>query len=267
MPRALRPRKSQPSYAVAFAEDEVDGQPVAGPSRKKVLEEDDSGSDFAPEKEVAPVDRDEDEISADASGIDESLDPDDVGDLTLADDSIAISTAKPRPAGRTAGPSRARAKGSAKAKKAVPDVVMPSLGSGSGIARTSKRQIYILPTPSVHHRHRAVPLYSRTGRVERLAVKPVLFGPSVTAPTNNFTHNAAVTNRVNKGWGFNVGAGPLWDMVEDRGWYKEAVVTGGDVEIEANRRPITHHGLRVKPGWKILSLECENFSEVCRVFR
>ncbi|KAJ7935449.1 hypothetical protein B0H13DRAFT_476486 [Mycena leptocephala] len=131
---------------------------------------------------------------------------------------------------------------------------MPSLGSGSGIARTSKRQIYILPTPSVHHRHKAVPLYSRTARVERLAAKPVLFGPSVTTATNNFTHSSDVTNRVNRGWGFNVGAGPLWDLIEDRGWYKEALVADGDVEIEANRRPVTHHGLRVKPGLQILSL-------------
>ncbi|KAJ7645548.1 hypothetical protein DFH06DRAFT_1333191 [Mycena polygramma] len=255
MARALRPRKSQPSYATAFAleDDEVDGQPVAGPSRKAVVDEDDSESDFSPEKEVTHVDPDEDELSADASGVDEPLDPDD--DLALGDDSIAFSTAKPRP---TAGGSN-RAKGAPKAPKAAKKVVsevvvMPSLGSGSGIARTSKRQIYVLPTPSVHHRHKAVPLYSKTARVERLAAKPLLFGPPVTAPTHNFTHSPAVTNRVNRGWGFNVGPGPLWDLAEDRGWYKEGVVPEGDVETEAKRRPVTHPGIRVKPGLQIISL-------------
>ncbi|KAJ7075875.1 hypothetical protein B0H15DRAFT_865619 [Mycena belliarum] len=249
MARALRPRKSQPSYAAAFAlDDDIDGdgQPVAGPSRKKTYDDEESESDFAPEKDVAAADLNEDDGSADAYGSDEVLDPDD--DLTPRDSHPVVSAAtKPHPAGKPL------AKASAKTKKIVSDVSMPSLGSGSGIARTSKRQIYVLPTPSVHHRHRAVPLYSREGRVERLTAKPVLFGPTVTAPTNNFTHSPAVTNRVNKGWGFNVGAGPLWDMVEDRGWYKEAVPSDGDLEIEANRRPVTHSGVRVKPGWQVLS--------------
>jgi transcription factor C subunit 6 len=260
--RALRPRKSQPSYSAAFAfdDDEVDGQPVAGPSRRALVDEDDSESDFSPEKEASHVDPEEDELSADGSVMNESLDPDDDDDdLDLAGgSSVAAPTTKPRPAAK--GPSKSRAKGPPKANKVVSEVVvMPSLGSGSGIARTSKRQIYILPTPSVHHRHKAVPLYSRTARVERLAAKPVLFGPSVTTATNNFTHSSDVTNRVNRGWGFNVGAGPLWDLIEDRGWYKEALVADGDVEIEANRRPVTHHGLRVKPGLQILSLKCETF--------
>ncbi|KAJ7695972.1 hypothetical protein B0H17DRAFT_1198295 [Mycena rosella] len=251
MSRALRPRKSQPNYAVALGlDDDVDDQPVAGPSRKKkpILDEEDSASDFAPEKEVAQVEaEDEDDGSANASGVDESLDLEVEDDLPPVNDFVTVSAAKPRPAAKP------RAKASAKSKKGVLETTMPSLGSGSGIARTSKRQIYILPTPSVHHRHRAVPLYSHQGRVERLAAKPVLFGPSVTASTKNFTHSLAVTNRVNKGWGFNVGAGPLWDMAEDRGWYKEAVPTDGAVASEAFRRPVTHHGLRVKPGWQLFS--------------
>ncbi|KAJ7164647.1 hypothetical protein C8R43DRAFT_1095171 [Mycena crocata] len=252
MVRALRPRKSQPSYAAAFAiEDEEDGQPVAGPSGKTYVDEGESESDFSPEKEASVSHRDDEGLSEDASGIDESLDP---GDDDL--DSIVVPASKQRAAARAAGPSKPRAKGPVNPKKVVTDSVsMPSLGSGAGIARTSKRQIYILPTPSVHHRHKAVPLYSRIGRVERLAIKPVLFGPPAIAPTNNFTHSSAVTNRVNKGWGFNVGAGPLWELVEDRGWYKEALAVDNDLHTEADRRPVTHPGVRVKPGWQILSLD------------
>ncbi|KAJ6509010.1 hypothetical protein C8R45DRAFT_969593 [Mycena sanguinolenta] len=257
MSRALRPRKSQPSYTVAFAEDCDDGEedePVAGPSRKRrvIVDEDDSESDFAPEKEASRADPDEGPHSDPGSEVDESLDAD---DLALADDdSVAVPATKSRPGAK--GPSKPRTKGPPKAKKVVSEAAaMPSLGSGSGIARTSKRQIYILPTPSVHHRHKAVPLYSSTARVERLAAKPLLFGPPVTAPTNNFTHSPAVISRANRAWGFNVGAGPLWDMVEDRGWYKEALVANGDIQTDANRRPVTHHGVRVKPGFQILSLD------------
>ncbi|KAF8208730.1 hypothetical protein K438DRAFT_1573564 [Mycena galopus ATCC 62051] len=260
MARALRPRKSQPSYAPAFAlddddEGEEEAQPAAGPSRKKsrkvIVESDNSESDFAPEKEVSHAEPDEEDAhSDDASDADESLDPD---DEALADDDSVV-VAKPRPAAK--GPSKAKVKGPPKVKKAVAEAVgMPSLGSGSGIARTSKRQIYILPTPSVHHRHKAAPLHSKTSRVERLAAKPPLFGPLVTTPTNNFTHSRAITSRANRGWGFNVGAGPIWEMVEDRGWFKEGVTIDGEVETEANRRPVTHHGLRVKPGLQILSLD------------
>ena len=70
--------------------------------------------------------------------------------------------------------------------------------------------------------------------------------------TNNFTHNAKVTDRVNKSWGYNVGCGPLWDLVEDRGWYKEALEGVPDMDTEANRRPKVYKNINVKGGWEIL---------------
>ncbi|KAK7048195.1 pre-mRNA splicing factor [Favolaschia claudopus] len=239
-------------YATTFAfdDEELDGQPAAGPSRKVTFDEDDSESDFAPEKEPSEAaDPDEDEPSEDASGADESLDADD--DSVNAD--VPARASKPRPA--VAVKRATKPKAPPKAKKAAESMVMQrttgiSLGSGT-IARTSKRQIYILPTPSVHHRHKAVPLYLKTARVERLTSKPVLFGPSQTTPTNNFTHSAAITGRINRAWGMNVGAGPIWDLAEDRGWFKE----GGDVEDEASRRPFVHQNIQVKPGLQILSLD------------
>src|ERR1700761_3425081 len=185
MSRTLRPRKSRPSYSLAFEldDDDLDSQPVAGPSKKTVIDYQDSESDFSPEKEPHNADPDEDE-NADLEN-DEFHDSDD--EFALPDESLAAAAVSKARSG--SGSSKSKAKGPTKAKKVVFDVVsMPSLGSGSGIARTSKRQIYILPTPSVHHRHRAVPLYSWTGRVERLAAQPILFGPQMTAPTNNFTH-------------------------------------------------------------------------------
>ncbi|KAJ7644297.1 hypothetical protein FB45DRAFT_1053081, partial [Roridomyces roridus] len=238
MPRALRPRKSQPSYSLAL--DDEDGQPVAGPSKKKRnVDEGDSGSDFEPPAQsVAGADEE-----------DEDDDDDDADESLEQEDPVPVPIPKSRKA-------PAKEKRPAKPAKKTSDVFMPSLGSGAGIARTSKRQIYVLPTPSVHHRHRAVPLYTRVGQVERLAAKPdSVFGPAATASTHNFTHSLEVTKRVNKAWGFNVGPGPIWDLVEDRGWYKEALPDDGDTATDATRRPVTHQGIRVKSGWTILTPE------------
>ena len=103
--------------------------------------------------------------------------------------------------------------------------------------RRPKGKMYALPTPSVHHRHRAVPLYSREGRTERLTVRPSLFEPASLTLTSSFTERPIVSERVNKAWGFNVGCGPLWDLAEDRGWYKEAITTGNNAIL---RRSVGH---------------------------
>ena len=64
--------------------------------------------------------------------------------------------------------------------------------------------MYALPTPNANHRHRAVPLYSREGRTERLTVRPSLFEPSSSTLTTSFTERLKVSERVNKAWGFNI---------------------------------------------------------------
>jgi transcription factor C subunit 6 len=228
------------------SEEENDGLPEAGPSsdpkkRPVVLSDMDSGSEFAPEKEELKLledqDKEEDEV------VEPVADEDDTSD---ADGKLLPPPSKRR-AGVTSAPKKA-----VKAKATASIVSKPST-SGPSLSRTSKRQQYILPTPSVHHRHRAVPLYSRAGRVERLASRPYLFRSYDVVMTNNFTHNAKVTDRVNKSWGYNVGSGPLWDLVEDRGWYKEAVEGIPDMDTETHRRPKVCKDVKVKDGWEILN--------------
>jgi len=70
--------------------------------------------------------------------------------------------------------------------------------------------------------------------------------------TNNFIQNSQVTDRVNKLWGFNVGWGPLWEMVEERGWYKEAVEGVDAMDNDACHRPRVYGSLSVKRSWEIL---------------
>ena len=134
--------------------------------------------------------------------------------------------------------------------------------NAEGTVRRSKGKMYALPTPSVHHRHRAIPLYSRPGRTERLTARPSLFEPPSLTLTTSFTERPKVSERVNKAWGFNVGYGPLWDIAEDRGWYKEAITTGNNTDTEAKRRPRVYSDIRVQEGREIMSLEYVPFSFV-----
>jgi transcription factor C subunit 6 len=267
MSRELRPRKSRPSYtAMAGYGLEEGGQAEAGPSNQApvTLDEDDqSGSEFVPEEAVAQADPSEASVELaldpELDHGDDQLDRDEAEFLQLDEHSVTFSNKVVPPRGD------GKAKGKGKAKEKVgPEVVKPT-AHGSGLSRTSKRQMYVLPTPSVHHRHRAVPLFSRIGRVERLVAPPTLFGISKVIPTNSFTQNPKVTDRLNKAWGYNVGSGPLWELVEDRGWYKEAVETVNAEESEANRRPRVYNGLRVRNGWQILNIECVYLSDFVRV--
>ncbi|KAF9022066.1 hypothetical protein BDZ89DRAFT_956970 [Hymenopellis radicata] len=103
------------------------------------------------------------------------------------------------------------------------------------MAGGTRQKMYVLPTPSVHHRHRAVPLHSPTTDVERLVSKPSSpFVKTSTTLTKSFTHNSKTTDRVNKAWGYNVGSCPVWELVEDRAWFKEAQA---GAETEDDRRP------------------------------
>ncbi|KAH0582654.1 hypothetical protein H2248_010575 [Termitomyces sp. 'cryptogamus'] len=231
MTRTLRPRKSQPSYAIlAGIELDEDG---AGPSKRATVYADDdgeSGSDFSP-----GTDRDAEGEEEDDEEEDEDEDMGSEEDAPKVAPSVSVAPSQ-----------RSTSVLETKAQK-IRSLPKPSL------SRTSKRQQYVLPTPSVHHRHRAVPLYTRTGRVERLETRPVLFNTPKITMSNNFTQNVKVADRVNKSWGYNVGPGPIWELVEDRGWYKEAAEKVPDMDSDANRRPKVYQNILGKAGWKVLS--------------
>ena len=120
--------------------------------------------------------------------------------------------------------------------------------------------MYSLPVPSVHHRHKAIPIFRREKCVERLTRPPVLFGANETVPTNSFTSDPAVTGRLNKAWGYSIGPGPLWELLEDRGWYKEAVEPEGGEEKEENRRPRVYPELTIEDSGLSLDTECVYYS-------
>ncbi|KAL0581909.1 hypothetical protein V5O48_000139 [Marasmius crinis-equi] len=129
-----------------------------------------------------------------------------------------------------------------------------SVSAASGARRHHKW--YSLPSPSVHHRHRAVPLFNQTNsRVRRMTAAPKLFEEPETAETNGFTSNEKVSDRVGKSWGYNVGPGPFWELCEDRAWFKEYCMSDNTASEEMSKRKRAHENVSVKNGWKLLNRE------------
>ena len=231
MRRSLRPRKSQPNYAVISAPT-TSGSEEENQIAIAVLEDESSGSDFGLEvnKDDAPVE-DEDEDMGTASD-------EDLNEMDIDSEEEPAIVAKPK---------------STKPKKA-------STLAPRQVAGGMRQRLYVLPTPSVHHRHRAVPLYAPRNPVERLLSRPKPFSPTKTVLTNSFTHDAKTTDRLNKVWGYNVGPGPSWESVEDRAWFKEAK---DNAEIEADRRPIVYSDLKSTSECSVLEIRCVSYHYLC----
>lgn len=247
MPRALRPRKSRPSYATLFeGSDGEDSHTQAGPSSAVMLEEDHSESDFAPEENAEHdledhADEGEDEYPDPSEAVSDAdtvamMDVDEEEDSNVAFDTaqsastIMINKNKPK----------------------QPSMVQLA----PGLMRPSNRQQHALPLPNVHHRHRAVPIHLRSGQVERLEESSRPFRPAKMLPTNSGTAEQQILDRTTKAWGYNVGPGPLWELMEDRAWFKEAVIKEGEDHEEANRRPRVHEGVSLVDGWTVLDAQC-----------
>lgn len=247
MPRELRPRRARPDYAALFtyADDEVEGA-GAGPSKQPIIEEDNSSSDFAPDTAISAGeldDDDDDDLSSQRhSEVASDIDPEAMDLDEDIDEGIAFSTAQSKtPKGN--------------GKKVTPSQ-RSTVQLTPGLARPTNRQTHALPLPSMHHRHRSVPIYHRADRVERLATRPRPFDCVEVVPTSSGTGDQEVLDRATKAWGYNVGAGPLWDLMEDRGWYKEALEERGKEHEEASRRPRVHNDVQVSPGWMIFDSQC-----------
>ncbi|OCH93813.1 hypothetical protein OBBRIDRAFT_817558 [Obba rivulosa] len=232
MRRQLRTRTSRPNYATMFQFEDAED---AGPSGQRpfIQEEEDSGSDFAPEAnagEQAEEEEEDEEDDLEDEVEDEAKEEEArqgktswLGSISAHDISV-VSTGR-----NTGRPSTSKA--SQPRRKAIS--LAPSLSvSGAGL-----RQAYSLP--NVHHRHRAIPLWRKTGLSECPTEPPRLFGPNSTELMNSWGAIPAISERIGRAWGYNVGPGPLWELLEDRGWFKEAI-DGVNADEEKKRRPRVH---------------------------
>ncbi|TFK64273.1 hypothetical protein BDN72DRAFT_889630 [Pluteus cervinus] len=268
MPRTLRPRNTKVNYANLNGQNEDEDtadEPRAGPSRPSrrlsIEDEEASGSDFAGDAEGPK--EDEEEVG-DAVDEDDEMDVD--GDTVVAPGPAPQSKEKgkgkqPRKVSQKAqGKQPAPPASVATTTEAAPRSTRgklppkPSRRAGAAsIAHSVKRNTYALPTPSVQHRHRAIPIYIRSGGIERLDAPPPLFGQPSTRIAPPLSLKSILKN--SKAWGYNVGPGPLWELAEDKGWYKEALTEGENTDTDGGRRPLVHQNVPVKTGWKVLTAD------------
>ncbi|KAI0306286.1 hypothetical protein B0F90DRAFT_1688642 [Multifurca ochricompacta] len=277
MPRELRPHKAHQSYL-----EEDDNEQEPGPSQPQDKHHDgrldnNTGSDFAPPAfdRAALADQGGSEYGA---GRRVSLGKD-AGVQDFSSSGGNSSTQLSRKKKKTKdmiqrrGKSKTKvegAKGKGKEKTEVPisesPAPIPMLRPTARALSAPTRQNYALPNPNMHHRHRPVPLFphqtAAAPRVERLLHPPLLFAPDECSPTHGYASMPAVTSRVGKAWGASIGAGPVWQIVEDLGWYKESEkVTAQEgqkkaaqVQVceERGRRPRVHAGVVIPEGSVVL---------------
>jgi transcription factor C subunit 6 len=249
MPRHLRPRKTRQTYTSLFqSEDEQEN--ISGPSRQ----EDGGGSDFAPPVPEEAANTEEGSDDGDDIGDPLGGGMGAEGDSSSESNSSTMRRSKKRSSAalgkaKNIGTDTAKAKRKQKAKAthslnspapaATPDPTTRRSTAPTATPTTSTR--HVLPNPNIHHRHRPVPLVSGPTataalapastststsavllRVERLRHAPLLFAPNETVPTNAYASSPLLTRRVGKAWGTGIGVGPVWQIVEDLGWFREA---------------------------------------------
>ena len=233
MARQLRSRASRPNYAVLSGYQDLDDDGAGPSNRREYIQEDDSGSEF--ELDAAHDQQAQDD--AEDVALEEPEDePEDTADSTTATSrrrgkATARQSSLAGLESASVGPRRKSAAPKTPAKR--------SATLAPGLTHPSNRQQHALP--SYHHRHRSVGIHQKGGKTERLVKAPELFEPESTALTTAWGVNNVVTDRVNKSWGYNAGPGPLWDMIEDRGWFKEAYSSPSTTEAE--RRPRVYERL------------------------
>ncbi|KAI6153788.1 hypothetical protein BKA82DRAFT_4093973 [Pisolithus tinctorius] len=257
MPRELRSRKSRPSYATLAGYQTDGGNNCEGSSSSEAQPQisEESSSEFAPKK-VPTQQGNED---GDESSLTDLMDVDEEEE-EVAEPRKTRKTRDGRaepgpPTSQTSspGPSRRKLKQKAHGKSSkTQGVATPTPTPVPGLPATRAAKIYALPNPSAHHRHRAIPIYHRKDQVERLDRHPVLFNEPKITPTNSMTVDPLLTERISKAWGYNIGPGPVWELLEDRSCFKESVRSDSDPRDEASRRPRVYQGLSVRPGWTIL---------------
>ncbi|GJE90687.1 hypothetical protein PsYK624_068310 [Phanerochaete sordida] len=223
MPRQLRQRTSRPNYAALLRFDDEDDE--GGPSNMAPPIDDDaeSGSDFtpAPEGDKPEEESADDELDADADADDDEK----MSVVPASEDEGSIIASQPV----------------SKIQKKAPKKRV-SLAPGISVRQQSTANSTL---PNTHHRHRALPLYHRAegARAERLASAPSPFTVPPVIATTAYSEQPAEP-RVPKAWSYNVGPGPLWDLMEDRGFFKEAPFD--EDERESVRRPRVHERIKIK---------------------
>jgi hypothetical protein len=202
-----RSRRARPSYANLFtkvdSEEESEGSSASDQSRPR------DGSIFDPEQasESAKNNSRDDIISEDSFEADMELLIEEQGEDESEDDILVGQAPKKAKKG----------KGAVKKPQGVPDN-MQSLPNGVRPQRPAPKATTALPAKD--HRHRPGSLWCPPSGVTRLATKPEMFCTPNVLPTTS-TEDLGIAHRVKKAWMYCISAGPCWELLEDRVFYKE----------------------------------------------
>ena len=304
MPRELRPRRARQTYTALFqSEDEQENITSSSLQPTDGQQDDDSDSDFAPPAPEEAANTDDD---GGDDGVEDHASPGDGISAEVVSSSEGNSSTRHSKKKSHASQEKAKSTGidTAKAKdkqktKATSSLESPATAAthtpatnrftaAAATPAASARHSYALPNPNVHHRHRPVPLFpgpiataasapaststsTAMLRVERLQRAPLLFAPNETTPTNAYASSTMLTRRVGKAWGAGVGLGPVWQIVEDLGWFREAekskLGAAGEQQVsgdaagveptpvqvydERRRRPRVYADIAPPEGWAV----------------
>jgi len=220
MARKLRERTSKVSYAVRFPglsgdegepeqpSSEDEGYTPLATGSGKIDESDfEPGSDVIPEVELEDEDAEGEEDEEDAEGEDVMEDMD---FLETKKDTHSKGKAK---AGATSGISFSEGNPSSTKRQ----LSIPKDKTASQVSRAAR------PSTASQGTHRPWSVYIAPGVTRRLSRLPrslVECDNSVSQVTKG-SADATIGDRVAKAWIHDLGHGPVWELVEDRGWFKE----------------------------------------------
>jgi len=109
--------------------------------------------------------------------------------------------------------------------------------------------------PSKDHRHRPNGLWAPPADVYRLLLPPTPLSKPEVIRTNSADH-PAVMQRIKKAWTHSSGTGPVWELLEDRAFFKEEWI---DFNLSSRKgrklRPVVFPTVRAEQ-LPILSREC-----------
>jgi transcription factor C subunit 6 len=128
------------------------------------------------------------------------------------------------------------------------------------VLRPHRPGISVAPNlPSKDHRHRPSGLWAPPSDVYRLLSPPNPLSKSEVVRTNSADH-PVVMQRVKKAWANSSGIGPVWELLEDRAFFKEEW-TNYDPSSRRGRkpRPAIFPTVRAQQP-QILSRRCVRFS-------
>jgi transcription factor C subunit 6 len=101
------------------------------------------------------------------------------------------------------------------------------------------------------HYKRPPPLYLRPAPIRRLIEEPKPLGTPRTVPSNSGHGQPLVQSRIAKSWARCIGLGPIWQLIEDRSWFKERA----EFDEELETRPCVYEDLELLREQVLLSEE------------